>query len=163
VSEPKFRRPKPGEIPTSGGDDELLDEPPPGVPSSLSAYRQGSRVRRWVLGGLVVGALAAGIAAKAYVDHLEEQRRIPDVDYQLADGTENEERSRVMEWSEGQARLGLSREPPGVEAIVLPDRVLRLAEGHDHAQVKVHVEDGETVSLKVIVGEIVQEPPPASQ
>jgi hypothetical protein len=44
-----------------------------------------------------------------------------------------------------------------VEAIVLPDRVLRLAEGCDHAQVKVNVVDGQTVELKIITGEIVSE------
>jgi hypothetical protein len=39
---------------------------------------------------------------------------------------------------------------------VLPDRVLTLAPGSDHAQVKVVVRDGKTVELKVLVGEIQQ-------
>ncbi len=46
-----------------------------------------------------------------------------------------------------------------MEEIVLPDRRLVLAPGHDIAQVKLEVKDGATVALKVLVGEVVQLPP----
>ncbi|MCH9686995.1 MAG: hypothetical protein K0V04_36505, partial [Deltaproteobacteria bacterium] len=54
------------------------------------------------------------------------------------------------------ARLGMSRQDPGVRAIVLPDRIVTLAPGCDHAQIKVDVRDGKTVQLDVVVGEIRQ-------
>ena len=53
----------------------------------------------------------------------------------------------------GPAELELIREVVG-----LADRILTLAPGCDHAQVKVNVVDGETVDLRVIVGEIRQKP-----
>lgn len=150
-----FRRPQEGEIPTEGSLDELLADPPEGVPSPLQAYRAGSRVRRWVFGSLIVGVFTAAFAGKWYVDHLDAKRRTPHV-YKLADSPEG--RPRSFEWTSGQARLGLSRQAPGIREIVLPDRVLRLADGYDHAQVKVVVEDGETTQLDVLVGKIEEVP-----
>lgn len=155
----EFRRPAPGDRPTAGGLDELLEEPPTG-PSfgPLTGYREGSRVRRWIYLALVAGVLAAFFVGRWYVQHLEEQRRIPSPEYQLAEGAEDEERPDVMVWTSGVARLGLSRQQPGVRAIVLPDRVVTLAPGCDHAQIKVDVRDGETKALKVLVGEIRHKP-----
>jgi hypothetical protein len=155
VKQPGFRRPREGEVPTEGDLGELLEDPPEGVPSSLAAYRAGSRVRRWVFGSLLVGIVGAGFAGKWYVDHLEATRRERPV-YRLSDSLEN--RPQSFEWSSGQARLGLARQAPGVQEIVLPDRIVRLADGYDHAQIRVIVEDGETVSLDVLVGKIVEEP-----
>lgn len=155
----EFRRPREGELPTAGGLDELLDEPPtaPAV-GPLTGYRDGSRVRRRVYLGLILGVIGAGFAGRWYVGYLKEKRRTPTPQYQLAAGTEDEARPKVLVWSSGVARLGMSRQDPGVKAIVLPDRTLRLAKGCDHAQVKVNVVNGETVSLKVVVGEIRQVP-----
>jgi hypothetical protein len=155
VKAPEFRRPKEGEIPTQGSLDELLAEPPEGLPNNLEAYRAGSKVRRWVFGSLMLGVIGAGVAGKWYVDHLEAQRRERPV-YRLADSLEG--RTRSIEWSSGQARLGLARQEPGVEEIILPDRVLRLAEGYDQAQVRVVVENGETVKLDVLIGKIEEHP-----
>jgi hypothetical protein len=155
VKAPAFRRPKAGEIPTRGDLDELLADPPENLPSSLEAYQAGSKVRRWVFGSLVVGVFGAVVAGKLYIDHLEEKRRVRPV-YHLSGSPEG--RTRSIEWTSGQARLGLARKAPGAEEIVLPDRVLRLAEGYEQAQVRVVVEDGETVKLDVLIGKIVEHP-----
>ena len=68
-----------------------------------------------------------------------------------------------MAWSGGKARLGLDRQPPGILAIELPDRTLRLAEGSDQAQLKLEVRDGKTVELKVLFGAIVEELGPGAR
>lgn len=155
----EFRRPAPGEQPTAGNLDELLVDPPdlPTV-GPLTGYRDGSRTRRRVYVGLIVGLVAAALAGRWYVGHLEEQRRVPLPEYTLAAGSEDEVRPDALVWTEGVARLGMSRQEPGIKAIVLPDRVLTLAPSCDHAQVKVDVRDGKTVRLKVVVGEIRQTP-----
>ncbi len=146
--------------PTQGDLDELLaeDELPPPEGGGLAAYKAGSRVRRWIYGGLGVGTLLAIVIGQLYVRWLDHKRHNPTPEYQLAPGTEDEVRPNTIEWTSGFARLGLSRTEPVIEAIVLPDRVLRLAEGSDHAQVKVNVVDGQTVELKIITGKIVSEP-----
>ena len=155
----EFRRPREGDRPTEGQLDELLSDPPdmPTV-GPLTGYRDGTRMRRRVYLGLLFGVVGAALAGRWYVQYLEEQRRIPTPEYQLAAGTEDEARPDVMVWTSGLARLGMSRQEPGVRAIVLPDRILTLAPGCDHAQVKVNVVDGETVDVKVLVGEIRHEP-----
>ena len=99
--------------------------------------------------------IGAGFAGKWYVDHLDAKRRARP-SYRLSDSLEG--RARSFEWSEGQARLGLARQAPGIEEIVLPDRVVRLADGYDHAQLRVIVQDDKTVQLDVLVGKIVEEP-----
>lgn len=154
-----FRGPQDGDRPTGGSLDELLESPPEG-PSfgPLTGYRDGSRARRFVYLALIVGVIGAVLAGRWYVGHLEEQRRIPAPEYRLAEGAEDEERADVMVWTSGVARLGLTRQQPGVRAIVLPDRIVTLAPGCDHAQIKVDVRDGETKALKVVVGEIRQQP-----
>jgi len=155
----EFRRPKEGDQPTAGGLDELLADPPV-LPTEgpLTGYRDGSRVRRRVYLGLVVGVIGAGVAGKWYVGYLDRQRVVPLPEYRLAAGAELEERPDVMVWTSGLARLGMARQQPGVKAIVLPDRILTLAPGCDHAQVKVNVVDGKTVALDVVLGEIRQRP-----
>jgi hypothetical protein len=135
---------------------ELLADPPQ-LPTqgALSGYREGARLRRRIGLALFVGIVAAIAIGRWYVKWLEEQKELPPTPaYQLAPGTEGESRPDALVWTEGTARLGLSNQDPGVKAIVLPDRVLTLAPGHDHAQVKVTVQGGKTVQLKVLVGEI---------
>ena len=152
----EFRRPGPDDKPTQGRDDELLDDPPDLSQAwSLNAYAAGSRVRRWVYGTLLVGIVGAGVTGYWYVGHLQEQRRnrLPtyDIDTARVDAD-----SRLLVWTDGPARLGLYRDPPGVRAIVLPDRTITLANGCDHAQVKIDVRDGKTVKILVLVGRITQ-------
>ena len=157
----EFRRPREDDRPTEGGLDELLEEPPDEqVQGPLTGYRDGSRTRRWIYLGLVGGTLAAGVAGKLYVGYLDDKRKaeLPTPEYVLAEGSEDEDRPDAMLWTSGVARLGLSRQEPGVKAIVLPDRIVTLAPGCDHAQIKVDVRDGKTHALKVLVGEIRQRP-----
>ena len=151
----EFRRAQPGDQPTQGNLDELLEDPPGlSARGSLAAYAEGSRVRRRVYLGLILGTLGAAVAARWYASYLDHKRRNPVPEYTLADGASDEIRPNKIEWSSGFARLGLSRQSPGVEQIVLPDHVITLAEGCDHAQVRVNVVEGRTVELKVLVGDV---------
>jgi hypothetical protein len=136
--------------------DELLADPPD-LPTigALTGYRDGARMRRRIIIVLLIGIVIAIAIGRWYVGWLEEQAaRPPTPAYQLAEGTEGESRPDALVWTDGTARLGLSRQDPGVKAIVLPDRVITLAPGCDHAQIKVEVRDGKTIKLKVLVGEI---------
>lgn len=136
--------------------DELLADPPdlPTV-GALTGYREGARLRRRIVIALLIGIVIAIAIGRWYVAWLEEQASLPPTPaYRLAEGTEDESRPDALVWTDGTARLGLSNQDPGVKAIVLPDRVLTLAPGCDHAQVKVEVREGKTVKLKVLVGEI---------
>lgn len=144
--------------PTEGGLDELLDAPPAGAPpGGLDGYRAG----RWLRFGMI-SVIAVGVVATAW--WLKSDPKPPeDVDtapimpsYTLLPEVDPHARARRLVWSEGPARLGLSRQEPGVEEIVLPDRRLVLAPGHDIAQVKLEVKDGKTIALKVVVGDVVQ-------
>ena len=83
--------------------------------------------------------------------------------FQLPAGSEMSSRPRTMVWSGGAARLGLDRAEPGLLAVELPDRTLRLADGCDQAQFKVEVEDGKTTKLKVLFGEVVEELGPGAR
>jgi hypothetical protein len=142
--------------PTAGGRDELLDVVPEDA-SRMGAFAgyAGSRKVRWFVGSaLALGTIAALWGGNWYADYLREQARRgikPEYD---APPTDVSPEDRVMHWESGAARLGLSREAPGVNLIVLPDRELRLAEGYDSAQLSVRVKDGRTVKLRVLTGRI---------
>jgi hypothetical protein len=139
--------------------DELLADPPDLRPiGALTGYRDGARLRRRILVVLVLGIVGAVLIGRYYVRWLEERQRVPAAEYQLAAGAEDESRPDALVWTDGVARLGITRQDPGVKAIVLPDRVITLAPGCDHAQIKVEVQDGKTVMLKVLVGEIRETP-----
>jgi hypothetical protein len=155
-----FPRQESDESPTGGDLDELLPEDAsvPAEGGSLRGYAEGSRVRRRIYGVLIIGTVVAVIGGQLYVHYLDHKEHNPVPRYELAPGTTEEVRPNTIEWTSGFARLGLSRTEPAIEAIILPDRILRLAEGSDHAQVKVNVVDGRTVELKIITGEIVSEP-----
>lgn len=157
-SKTPFRRPRPGEMPTAGARDELLDDPP-NVPEAgyLRAYEAGSRTRRVVFGGLIVGVLGAILAGLWYVRHLEAERNDVAPTYSVTPSSD-ESRPDEFHWSNGRARLGLSREGPGVRRIVLPDRVIELSEGYEHAQVIVDVRDGRTVQIRTVKGAVKQRP-----
>jgi hypothetical protein len=154
----EFPRGKPDDQPTKGEDDELLAEiPEGGEPGSIDGYVEGARVRRWIFGVLLVGTIGAAFGARQYIKHLEEERKKIVPEY-VVDEESAARAVREFHWGDGPARLGLSREPPGVERIVLPDREIVLAEGYDHAQVNVDVRNGKTIKLKVLTGKIKQTP-----
>lgn len=154
----EFPRATPGARPTAGDLDELLEAPPeePHV-GALRADAAGARVRRRLYVVLALGIVVAVVGTRQAVKWARERQRNPTPQYELAPGTEAEVRPRSMEWTSGFARLGLSRQEPGVQEIVLPDRIIRLADGCDHAQIKVDVLDGKTVMLDVLTGHVVSE------
>jgi hypothetical protein len=140
-------------------DDELLDDPPDTDHhlGRIAGYRRGSRARTAVFLTLALSVPAAALLGRWYAKRLDEDLHRPSPAYELAPNETGKGRTREVSWSTGRARLGLSREPPGVEQIRLPDRILRLAEGHDHAQVRVEVREGKTVQIEVIAGQIEEE------
>ncbi len=140
--------------PTAGGADELLAEPPESsVDGAFAGYQSSKRVRWFVAGALGLGSVAAFAGGTWYVKHLEDQAR-RGISPTYAEHGDVAPEDRVMHWDSGAARLGLSREPPGVNLIVLPDREIRLADGYHSAQITVRVQDGRTVKLKVVTGRI---------
>lgn len=142
--------------PTRGADDELLSDPPDDDASegAFAGYVRSRKVRWFVGGTLAVGFIAAIWGGRWYEDHLRQKaRRGMKPDYPDPPAAVSAE-DRVMHWDSGAARLGLSKDPPGVNLIVLPDREIRLAEGYESAQLSVRVEDGRTVKLRVLTGRI---------
>jgi hypothetical protein len=127
----------------------------------LAGYRRGSRVRAAIFAAVGLSVVAAAIGGRWYARRIEDRARGSAPSYWLAPGEPAEARPRELRWTTGRARLGLSRAPPGVHAIRLPDRIVRLARGCDRAQIRVDVRDGSTLALDVIAGAIEQEPVPA--
>jgi hypothetical protein len=136
-------------------DDELLTE----VPAhdyhlgQFAGWRATRKVR-WFVGG-TLGA-AALVAAVLLIVHVLDVRHrelhpLPEVEATITPGT-----PRDMSLSDGSMRVGLSRDPPGVNILHLPDRDITLARGSGKAQFKVEVRDGKTVRLQVLTGEIVE-------
>ena len=149
------RQRQPDQAPTQGDLDELMEDPPASVGDGvLSAHQDGGRIRRRVYGGTVLGALVLIAIGYSYVAQLQHKRDNPTAQYTVAAGAEDEIRPRSMVWNSGFARLALSREPPGITQIVLPDRFVELADGVDTAQFKVNVVDGRTISFKVLTGQV---------
>lgn len=142
--------------PPSARDDELLRNPPPGEHhrGRFAGYDAGRRVRRILLACLAV--LVVGTVFAWYQWARRGPKPAVVQQFQLPAGTDTSDRPRVLTWSQGQARLGLSREPPGVHTIELPDRTLRLADGADRAQFKVVVADGKTTALELESGRVVE-------
>lgn len=143
--------------PTAGHDDELLDELPAhtSVGGTLEGYARGRRSRLILL--FVAIAVFAGLALAVWT--LQRPARI-EPHYNLVD-PELPSTDRVLQWeTEGEFRLGLTRKPPGVLRIDLPDRSIRLAEESDHAQVMVRIERGETRAVRTITGRVVVDPRP---
>lgn len=147
--------------PTTGGNDELLANPPEGGPSGgLAGYRAGRRMRIGIVIVIVVGISAIAWQVEQWRDEAKAEREAPlEPTYAIAGESDDTlERPTKLVWADGPARLGLSRQQPGVQEIVLPDRRIRLAPGHDIAQIKVDVQEGKTIKLAVLVGQVVQLP-----
>lgn len=136
-------------------DDELLTElPPHDYHLGQFAGWRATRKARWFVGGTLGATLLVGIVL--FIVHTRELRHerlhpLPEVEATIAPGT-----PRDMTLSDGSMRVGLSREPPAVNILHLPDRDITLADGADKAQFKVEVRDGKTVRLHVLTGEIVE-------
>lgn len=151
----------PAPPPVRERDDELLADPPKlDHGGRLAGYAAGARMR-YLLFGLVVVLVAGGVALVVWYTRTREPTHAQQ--FQLPEGSELSSRPRTMVWSGGAARLGLDRTPPGLLAIELPDRTLRLADGCDQAQFKVEVEDGQTTKLKILFGEVVEELAPGAR
>lgn len=153
---------RPVERPPPGArDDELLADPPQGEHhrGRFAGYGAGRGARLALLACLGVLLVATTVAWYLWAARPKPAAR----QFQLPPGTDLSTRPRVLTWSEGKARLGLSREPPGVDTVELPDRTLRLAGGSDLAQFKVIVEGQRTVALDVVSGAIVEELKPGAE
>lgn len=148
--------------PRRNRDDELLADPPVGDHhrGRLAGYEAGRGARRLLIAGILVGLVGTSAAWFWYVTREPPPPRPRQ--FQLPEGTDLSSRPRVFTWSEGKAQLGLSREPPGVDTVELPDRTLRLAPGSDLARFKVVVTSGATASLDVLAGEVVEELKPGA-
>lgn len=148
--------PPPSTIPPRERDDELLTHLPPSHYNRgrLGGHAEGAPMRR-VFYALVVVFVIGGVLLVSWF--VRNRPSTHPQQYQLPAGTDLDSRPRTMAWSGGKARLGLDRQPPGIMAIELPDRTLRLAEGSDQAQLKVEVRDGKTIELKVLFGEVVED------
>jgi hypothetical protein len=152
TSEPASHTPRP-----RVRDDELLTD----LPAQHGDHHLGQfagwhahRKQRWIIGGSLAAATLVG--AVVLIKHSREIRHeklhpLPEVEATIAPGT-----PREMTLSDGAMRVGLSREPPAVDTLHLPDRDITLAWGSDKAQFKVEVRDGKTVRLKVLTGDIVE-------
>ena len=141
-----------GEV-SGGALDELLDELPDATyhRGKLGGYAESRRGRWWFRGCVVAVPLAISLIYLKIQHDIEAERfDIPFTFEKPADS------ARDMHWMDGRARLGLHRD--ATTRIVLPDRYLELAEDCKHAQVWVDVQNGRTVELKKIVGEIQQTP-----
>ena len=143
-------------------DDELMDNPPVGDHhrGRLGGHQKGRRMRL-IFGVVLVALIAGGVAVMVW--YVRNKPPEHSSQFELPAGSDLEGRPRVMTWTGGKARLGLDRKPPGVLEIALPDRTLRLAEGSDQAQMKIDVEDGKTVALKVIFGDVVEDLAPGAR
>lgn len=143
-------------IPQRERDDELLTDLPTAHyhRGRLGGHAEGAPMRRIFYGLIVIFVIGGVLLVSWFV------RNRPSThpqQYQLPAGTDLDARPRTMAWSGGKARLGLDRHPPGILAIELPDRTLRLADGSDQAQLKLEVRDGKTVELKILFGEVVED------
>lgn len=142
--------------PASDRDDELMRDPPPGEHhlGRFAGYAAARRIRRVLIACLAVLVVGTMFAWYRWARRGDEPTALRQ--FELPAGTDTSERPRVLAWSQGKARLGLTREPPGVDTIELPDRTLKLKDGSDMAQFKVVVEDGKTTAIEPVSGEIVE-------
>ncbi len=159
MSDKADERPEASGPEATGGDrlDELMSDPPFGDHhlGRFAGYEAAKTVRRRMVMVMAGACLVSVIAYVQYTRWVEYQRTHP---YQLPEGSDLEGRPREMTWNDGKARLALVREAPGLLTVHLPDRDISLADGCEHAQFKVHVQDGKTLTVEVISGEIVETP-----
>jgi hypothetical protein len=136
-------------------DDELLDElPDTDYHLGRFAGWQAVRKPRLIIGVSLAVALLVG--AVLFISHSRRMRHerlhpLPEVEAMIAEGT-----PREMTVEDGHMRVALSREPPAINVLHLPDRDITLALGAEKAQFKVEVRDGETVKITVLSGRITE-------
>lgn len=148
------RRPV-GAQPTTGGLDELLDKPPP-TPTggTLNGYRAGRILRGLIFGALVCGTAGVFAGGYALIRRWEDQQqRGVAPDYQVDYKVDNADQSLYWD-ADGQARLGLTRDEAGVHQVVLPDKIVELADGYDHAVFTVTLRDNTTTDIQLVTGRI---------
>lgn len=132
----------------------LLDPPATNVHlGRLAGYDAGRRVRRVIAVVSILGFLGAVLGYVLYTRHAAYVRLHP---FELPEGTDVSTLTNTLHWSAGSARFTLKREVPGVRAIILPDRVLELAEGCERARLVVDV--GEETTVEVLSGHVTQRP-----
>lgn len=144
---------EPGTVRARARDDELLDELPE-TDHHLGRFAGWRAVRktRWIVSISLTAAVTIGVVIfVTSTRDLREHKRhpLPEVEATISEGT-----AREMTLSSGRMRVGLSREPPGVNVLHLPDRDITLGRGADKAQLNVEIEDGRTVRLKLLSGKI---------
>jgi hypothetical protein len=149
-----------GRGPSELGLDQLLDELPETQHhlGRFEGYREGRRPRRLIALALTTCAVLAVVIFVVNQHRLEEEAEEAEYErlhpWTLPEGTDLSSRPRDFHMSDGKMRLALSREAPGIERIILPDKVITLAEGVDSAQIKVQVENGQTLRIKVLSGDV---------
>lgn len=154
------RRTRRGSGPDTGALDQLLDDPPHSDHhlGRFAGYRDGARPRRLV-GGVLGAAALAGVVI-FFLRQREFEREAEQAEYerlhpwQLPADADVSGRSRDFHLTDGRMRMALSREAPGVERIITPDKVISLAEGSDTAQIIIEVREGRTVGIKTLAGEV---------
>jgi hypothetical protein len=136
-------------------DDELLDEIP-ATDHHLGRFAgwRAARASRWIVSAVLLITVIVGVVI--VIKHHREARHawlhpLPEVEATIAPGT-----PREMTYAEGKFRVLLSREPPAVNLVHLPDRDITLARGVDKASFKFEILDGKTIKLEVLTGEIVE-------
>jgi hypothetical protein len=150
-----------GDGPSGGDLDQLLDDPPRGDHhlGHFAGYRAGRGPRRAIALTLVSCALIAVVAFVRHQGEIEERAAKREYErlhpWKLPEGSDASSRSRDFHWSSGSMRIALSREAPGIERIILPDKVITLADGTDSAQIKVEVDNGHTLGIKILSGDVV--------
>ena len=139
-------------------DDELLADPPLGDHhlGRLAGYQAGERARRRRVLALAAGVVVVVIGGVLYLRHAY-LHRPPVYTVPLPPGTDIAARPRTLTWTGGRGHFALTREPPGLAELELPDRIIRLADGAESAEVRVDVQDGRTIERTLLRGEIREE------
>lgn len=142
--------------PGSAWGGELLEDLPADTSATrggaFAGWRRGQRLTHTVYAAFVLAIMGGVIGGVVYYK-MRRAARMPATPVYTSPPPAQPAR---LSWTEGVARLGLTRRY--VEAIDLPDRTLVLADDCDHAQVVVEVQDGETLRVQVKAGSVQELP-----